>query len=354
MSRILKISVWGLLSMLWASGIAAAQAQAQPLRVGIKETPPFAMKADDGKWTGLSVELWNEIAEDLRSEWIYEESDLPGLVAGLSDSTFDVVVGALTITAEREAKFDFSHPFYSTGIGIATHADASRGWLGVLEQLFSWDFIRVVGALLVLLWLVGVLVWYLERRRNPEEFAGMGSGFWWSAVTMTTVGYGDKAPRSFWGRAVAVIWMFAALMLVASFTANITSILTLSQLESQIRSTDDLRRVRIATVASSTSSAYLTRENVSYEESPDAEACLRAVADRSVDVAVYDRPILRYLVKHRFARQLIVPALRLERQDYGLALPEASPLRENINRALLEIIQRPDWEDRLEFYLGQE
>ena len=48
---------------------------------------------------------------------------------------------------------------------------------------------------MVVLFGVGTLIWILERRKNPEHFSpipvkGLGSAFWWSAVTMTTVGYG--------------------------------------------------------------------------------------------------------------------------------------------------------------------
>ncbi|WP_367182700.1 ion channel [uncultured Christiangramia sp.] len=32
----------------------------------------------------------------------------------------------------------------------------------------------------------------------------IGSGFWWAGVTMITIVYGDKAPVTFWGRAIAL------------------------------------------------------------------------------------------------------------------------------------------------------
>jgi ABC-type amino acid transport substrate-binding protein len=83
---------------------------------------------------------------------------------------------------------------------------------------------------------------------------------------MTTVGYGDKAPVTVGGRLVAVVWMFASLILIAVFTAHITSLLTVSHLDHRIRGPEDLPRYRVATVAGTTSENYLRRQGSSLRE----------------------------------------------------------------------------------------
>jgi ABC-type amino acid transport substrate-binding protein len=42
------------------------------------------------------------------------------------------------------------------------------------------------------------------------------------------------------------------------------------------------------------------------------------------------------------------------RQDYGIALPTGSPLREEMNRQILEITRTPEWNRMLEVYLGRD
>jgi ABC-type amino acid transport substrate-binding protein len=170
---------------------------------------------------------------------------------------------------------------------------------------------------------------------------------------MTTVGYGDKAPVSAGGRVVALLWMFISVIVISSFTAAIASSLTVAQLDTGIRGPDDLAQALTATVTGSTSSAYLADRHLRHEDLATAQEGLSVVAAGDADAMVYDEPILRYLVRTSGERLTVLPET-FERQDYAIGLPEGSELREPVNRVLLEVIDRPAWQDTLERYLGQE
>ncbi len=237
------------------------------LVVGTKEVAPFAMKRPDGSWGGVSIELWKATAEDLGLKYKFHETDLEGLLDGLEDGSLDAAVAALTVTPERERQIDFTHPFFTSGVGIAVAPKARSGWLGVLSGLFTRDFVKILISLLGLLLAIGLLVWAFERRRNPDQFGGRGakgvwSGLWWSAVTMTTVGYGDKAPVTLPGRLLAILWMFSSLVMVSFFTATVTTMLTVSHLTSTVRGPNDLPSARVATVDESTSAEYLKAHRI--------------------------------------------------------------------------------------------
>ncbi|MEZ5318933.1 MAG: transporter substrate-binding domain-containing protein [Vicinamibacterales bacterium] len=330
---------------------------AAPLTIATKSAPPFAMKAPDGTWTGLSVDLWREIASDLHLDFELRETDLADLLAGVEAGRYDAGVAAITVTAERETVMDFTHPFHVSGLGIATRVDEGRGWLAVVEQFFTLAFLKVVLGLAALLLVVGWLVWAFERRVNPEQFGGsaahgIGASFWWSAVTMTTVGYGDKAPMTLGGRVIALLWMFTALIVVSGFTASITATLTVGSLEGAVKTADDLATVRIASIAGSTSAIYLDTSRLPYASFDDPRDALRALEQGEVDAVVYDAPILRYDIRQSFNATLTVLPITLERQYYAIALPEGSPLLEPLNRALLERTAGEDWARELRRYLG--
>jgi len=207
----------------------AADESIKALRVATRQVPPFAIQ-DGGVWRGITVELLERISAAGAYGIELEDYDLDAMIDAVADGEVDAAAAALTITSEREQRVDFTHPFFSSGLGIAVASRPELSWFSALGRLASSAFLQAAGALLALLAVVGVVVWLVERRRN-EQFAadplrGVGSGIWWSAVTMTTVGYGDKAPVTLTGRIVGLIWMFASIIIISGFTAAIASALS--------------------------------------------------------------------------------------------------------------------------------
>jgi ABC-type amino acid transport substrate-binding protein len=186
---------------------------------------------------------------------------------------------------------------------------------------------------------------------SPE---GIGSGFWWAAVTMTTVGYGDKAPRTIGGRVVALVWMFASLIVISGFTAAIASALTLGGLGSPVQGPEDLDKVRVGSVPRTTSGIYLDEEGIIFQPMDSVAAGLEALRAERIDAMVYDRPILAYLARTEHAGELRLLPSTFERQDYAFAVRPDSPMREAINRTVLELVAGEEagwWKTQLKKYL---
>lgn len=337
---------------------AAASTVAPPtLTVGVKVAPPFVIDDGNHHYHGLAIDLWQEVAADHGWNYRFQPYDLDGLLDAVSDGTVDVGLGAITATAARQQRMDFSHILTSSGLGIAVRDEQREGWLAVVQGLVSPAFLKVIGTLSLLLLVIGVLMWLFERRHNPEQFGngrarGIFSGFWWAMVTMTTVGYGDVAPRTVPGRLIGMVWMLTALMVVSFFTASITSALTVGQLSMRVRNVDDLASLRVASVPGSTSAAWMTSHQLPMAAADSVDEALTRLAAGKVDAVVYDAPLLRYDIRQHFAGRLRVLPLVLARQDYAFALPRNSPLRTDINSSLLRRINRSDWRDRVERYIG--
>ena len=341
-----------LLLLLWP-----ALAPAETIRVGIKSVPPFAMPNGQDDWTGISVELWQRIAVDLgwQTEWVAMDSSRAQIKA-LEMGSIDVALGALSMTREREAVMDFSAPFYATHLAIATPAQYSN-WRGVLKELLSPAFLSTVAVLLLFLVAVGGLLWLVERKRNPHEFGGsvvqgIGSGFWWSLVTMTTVGYGDKAPATFIGRLLATIWMFASIIMIAGLTASIAASLTVNQLNTMVRGVSDLNQVRSVAVSGSTGEQYLRKNGIRMQLVTTAAEGVVLLREGDAEALIYDEALLRYLLKDA------APGIEILRQSiqmeyYAFGMTSSFAHQEKLNQTLLAYTSDSQWKEILNRYLGQ-
>src|ERR1700730_8783467 len=87
--------------------------------VGVAPGPPFNILNPDGTWTGISVELWREIAEELHIDFEFRETNLSGNFDGLAQGWLDLAIGPLTITERREEVCDFTPSYFSSTMAVA-------------------------------------------------------------------------------------------------------------------------------------------------------------------------------------------------------------------------------------------
>ena len=328
----------------------------EELTVGTRVVPPFVIDEGNGEYSGISIYLWEHIGSEMGLEFSYQENDIQGMLDGVSDGDYFAAVSALTITSEREESVDFTHPFYVTGLGIAVPFK-STGLLGSIRSLFTPDFWWVVLLLIGLLLFWGILVWIFERQENQDEFGGsaaegIGNGFWWAAVTMTTVGYGDKSPRTLGGRIVGFIWMFTAIIVISFFTASIASSLTVTQLDSRVTGPADLPNARVGVLVNSATQEYMNQENIEVQTFDSIDDGLEAVNDDEIDAFVHDAPIIGYMIQQDYRNQVRLLPNTFNDQYYGIVLPLDSEYRNEINQVLLDFINSEEWNSMLRDYFG--
>ncbi len=116
----------------------------------------------------------------------------------------------------------------------------------------------------------------------------------------------------------------------------------------------DLARVRVGVVADSAAVDELAELQISARSFDSVDAGLKALLDNRIGAFVQDRPLLRYAVREDYRGRVEVLPNELGRQDYGIALPQGSDLREPLNRALLAEVRSARWRDLVERYLGRE
>ena len=349
----------GVLASLLGTPCAVAQVSVggtnHVMVVGTKIAPPFAMKSNDGTWSGISIELWRRIADNLHLSYRFEEVSLDELINGTAAHRLDAAIAAITVTAGRAESVDFTQPYYSTGLGITVRRVAVFDWLSLVRGLFSLSLLEMLLLLVAAAILVGFIVWLIERR-HTEHFSGgvkhgLGSSLMWSARTLTQA-MPEKGPTTLLGRIIAVTWLAVAVTSVAVFTAGLTTYFTTQKLEGYVRVVQDLHSVRVGVVADTSTVDYLRAERIRFRTFPNAGAGLKAVKDGSLDAFVYDKALMSWLVQAHYADSLQVLDAVFDQQNYAIALPINSPLREPIDRTMLRIVGTQWWRDMTSGYLG--
>jgi ABC-type amino acid transport substrate-binding protein len=305
---------------------------ASALRIAVYDAPPYGAVGADGSLSGVSVDLWRRVAEEL--QWQYRlipVSTMDSVLGGLEQGRFDAAIGAITITPEREARVDFSYPAHRSGVAVALAKESGLAAFLASFSAAAEEFAGAIVLLLALLVPLGFLIWRIE----------------------CPAGYGDKTPKTHLGRFVAVVWMLCSLALMTFLSANVVSRLTADRVENVIRNDGDLRGKKLAAVALSSGAEFLDGLRFKHKNYANLQDALESLARGESDVVVNSEGALRYLVSERFSNVIRVPRVQLAPAYMGVALPEGSALKKPIDRPLIKITESAEWRSIEERYFGK-
>ncbi|EDO35930.1 predicted protein [Nematostella vectensis] len=132
---------------------------------------------------------------------------------GLIDMSYDFILPVDISDGETNyGSYPYIHVLSSPGLMLICHKQRriERSRVQVLKILQNTWPVVVVTFLLTAC--AGITIWALDSTWNPLEFPptfvrGVLEGCWWAFVTMTTVGYGDRAPKSHLDGVFDVTWI---------------------------------------------------------------------------------------------------------------------------------------------------
>ena len=332
-----------LLVLLTAGGV-----HAEKLKVITRTIEPFSFQKD-GRTTGFSIELWDQLAREAGLETeMTTAATAAEMVEAVQKKNADAAVAALSITSEREAVVDFTQPFYESGLQILVSSE-SASTLGsawqTIKNLFNLQLIGMFLVLVLAMLVVSHLVWRCEHKVNPDMWPenyrkGLWESFWWTISTLLVGGADNKGPVGVGGRLVAIAWMLLSIVLISFLTASFTTTMTVNSFKGEINGPGDLKGRRVATLAGSTSEKWLKAKGIEVVAAPDLAGAVDAMKSGNAKAVVYDAPMLSYFMNQNADSSLTLAGPVFDKQNYGIAVQEDSPLRERLNRALLALNER--------------
>jgi ABC-type amino acid transport substrate-binding protein len=194
---------------------------------------------------------------------------------------------------------------------------------------------------------MGLGMWAAERpmaAAHESTVATLRDGLYWAVVTMTTVGYGDKTPKTMTGRVIAILWMLGSVALVSILSATIVSKMTADQVAGVHAAVEsDLAGKRLAAVEKSSGAEFLDGRKLRYARYDDLPSALTAVVRGEADAVVNSVGALQYAISVGFEGKIEPPQGLLAPAFMAFALPSGSALKKPLDRVLVEITAGSEW-----------
>ncbi len=341
---------------------ASAQDQATEIRALTVTAPPFVMKQGD-ELTGFCIDLWNEVAARLNLKTNYQVApNVSTLLDVMKANGADVLVAPVFYSTERDRIYDFSHPILEAGMQVLVRGAGEEAGptplRDVLNLLFSRSALIWLGVGVIIILIPAHLLWLLDRggedgvSPSRSYFPGILQAMVWSATAL--VSQVQQLPGYWLARLLGLLWMFAGVVFIALYTAQLTATLTTQQLRGAINGPSDLPGKRVATVTGSTAVRYLQDMGAQVQQFETADDLLTALMDQKVDAVFANAPALRYFASHDGAGRASVVGPEVNRQDIGFVFQLNSPLRRQVNHELIAMRQDGTYERIYETWFGSE
>ncbi|XP_008560192.1 glutamate [NMDA] receptor subunit 1 [Microplitis demolitor] len=280
-----------------------------------------------------------------------------GLIGELVYERADMIVAPLTINPERAEFIEFSKPFKYQGITILEKKPSRSSTLVSFLQPFS----NTLWILVMVSVHVVALVLYLLDRFSPfgrfklanadgteEDALNLSSAVWFAWGVLLNSGIGEGTPRSFSARVLGMVWAGFAMIIVASYTANLAAFLVLERPKTKLTGINDARlrntmeNLTCATVKGSAVDMYFRRQ----VELSNMYRTMEANNYDTVEEAIHDVKIGKLMafiwdssrLEFEAAKdcELVTAGELFGRSGYGVGLQKGSPWADAVTLSILD------------------
>ncbi|KAG4959059.1 hypothetical protein JHK87_035692 [Glycine soja] len=277
---------------------------------------------------------------------------------------YDVVVGDVTILANRSNFVDFTLPYTGSGVKMlvpAQHGRKQTMWIFV--KPFSWDLWL---SIVIISTFIGVSILIMERNvdalphheDSPNRTKLSPATILWFPISQAILPERQVVVKNC-SRFVLMVWLLLAFVLMQSYTANLTSILTLEQLRPSFPGKGDYY------VGYQTGSFvkdvlvkqfnFLPSKLRPYSNSAEYYNALKSGSQGGGVAAIFDEvPYLKVFLQEYGSKSSYILAGQTFRDDgFGFAFPLNSNLTAYFSRAILKVTESDLMKEIEEKYFGK-
>ncbi|CAF1330881.1 unnamed protein product [Rotaria sordida] len=286
---------------------------------------------------GLVADLIRELQQKMHFNYTIDvadrSTDYHSLVASVAsdDRQYDIVLSDIRITSSRLLTVDFSTPFHENTFRIITRQQPYSSSLSLFSCLnpFTWDVWAAIFSIMIY---SAFMIYFFEYQNiktedNQFELKSIVIGIC-QALTSILIMSGDVRLTTHSSR-LTILGLYAlGIILVATYTANLSSFLTLNRAQPSISGIDDIKNgrlpfSRIGIITNSAVSDYYIR-NISsiYHHLSTVEDMYSKLLDRTIDASIWDSSVIEYAVNNYFCDELTVTGVGFVKSLFGIVLPK--------------------------------
>lgn len=326
------------------------------LIVGVLHDPPYIIKERNGQWSGINVDIWKVVAQDLKVDYEFREMTFKSLLEALEKKEIDLSIEAFFVLSERERQIDYATFLGYAKLGVAVLPEKiQHPWWTAVVIAFSWGNLQILGILFFCLCVLGFILWLIERKNNPDHFGGdhikgIGSGIYWVGSTLASGVCFGVALKSFPARIIGLVWMFLCAIALSAMIASLTNAISENRAKINIVTDEQLQQMYLGGVKGGAEAMALTKLGGKYKLYNQEEDALNGVLKGEIDGYLYDAITLHYYEDNDYKDKISVYQTNFKRSFFAFGLPKNSPLLKKINISLLSLMERPDWGFMLKRY----
>nr|TKS11192.1 glutamate receptor 2.1-like [Populus alba] len=261
---------------------------------------------------------------------------------------FDAVVGDTTIIFNRSQYVDFTLPYTESGVSMVVPIvdnNSKNAW--VFLRPLTWDLWVTSFCFFIF---IGFVIWVLEHRIN-EDFRGpashqAGTSIWFSFSTMVFAQ--RETVVSNFSRAVVIIWCFVVLILTQSYTASLTSLLTVQQLRPTVTDVHEL--IKKGEYVGYRGGSFVQgilldqlhfdkSKLIVYNTTEQWDDLLSKGSGNGGIAAAFDEVPFTRLFLSKYCSKYAVIDPTFKTGGFGFAFPKGSPLVPDVSRAVLNMTE---------------
>lgn len=320
------------------------------LRVAINPIEPFIMQTTDGEYEGYDIDLIEKVAKNLKLTVLYTPVDsFQDIFTAIDSGKADVAISAISITSDRMKRYTFSYPYKLSGIGAMVRKESDHSLWRSVGVALGEDFMSVWIAFILFLIIASHIIWLVERGSdivtkdqradafNDKYRYGIFDVLWFSIVTCSTVGYGDKVPKHPLTKVMTGLLILVGVSFAGLAISQMSATIQIDKATYTYNTLNDLNGKNIAYLEGTTSELAIKSHDAIGHPVNNLDSAVYLLKHKKVDAIFFDEPTLRYYANTHTDYFVLNDVCN--QQNYGILMKPTNPYANRINIAILKLME---------------